>query len=286
MQKTWVQSLGQEDLLEFEMTAHSSTPAWETPWTEEPGGLQSIGSQRFRHNLATQQQQERQSVFLGQVDSGMDTHGNKNRKGRHMSPWTWPPREEDSLLNRQAPFTLQPRAGKHQDGQRGEKDAFPHSSEDWRRKGSCQQHLYMDWLCRACGWCQPWIWTRCTRQNVPGSRNHVCFSAGSWGAGMEGPMKFLLGNVNRNDGKDIFWAISIRWAFFCTRPGVSVIWAGACSRISKDTWLWIHQGSRGRLETMPLGTRTGNLRGISKPSEPLVESVALGLFKALGQLQK
>ena len=45
----WVRSLGQEDLLEKEMATHSSILAWEIPWTEEPGGLQSIGSQRFEH---------------------------------------------------------------------------------------------------------------------------------------------------------------------------------------------------------------------------------------------
>ena len=43
MQETWVQSLGGEDPLEKEMTTHSSILAWETPWTEEPGGLQSMG---------------------------------------------------------------------------------------------------------------------------------------------------------------------------------------------------------------------------------------------------
>ena len=43
VQKTWVQSLGQEDPLEKEMAAHSSVLAWEIPWTEEPGGLQSMG---------------------------------------------------------------------------------------------------------------------------------------------------------------------------------------------------------------------------------------------------
>ena len=44
MQETLVQSLGQEDSLEKEMTTHSSIFAWEIPWTEEPGGLQSMGS--------------------------------------------------------------------------------------------------------------------------------------------------------------------------------------------------------------------------------------------------
>ena len=50
MQETRVQSLGREDLLEKEMATHSNIPAWEIPWTEEPGGLQSMGSQRVRHS--------------------------------------------------------------------------------------------------------------------------------------------------------------------------------------------------------------------------------------------
>ena len=52
-----VRSLGQEDSPEKEMATHSSILAWETPWTEEPGWLQSMGSQRVRHDLATEQQQ-------------------------------------------------------------------------------------------------------------------------------------------------------------------------------------------------------------------------------------
>ena len=43
--ETWVQSLGQEDTLEKEMATHSSILAWKIPWTEECGGLQSMGSQ-------------------------------------------------------------------------------------------------------------------------------------------------------------------------------------------------------------------------------------------------
>ena len=46
----WVQSLVQEDLLEAGIAAHSSILAWRIPWTEEPGGLQSIGSQRVTHD--------------------------------------------------------------------------------------------------------------------------------------------------------------------------------------------------------------------------------------------
>ena len=50
MQETWVQSLGQEDPLEKGMATHSSILAWSIPWTEEPGRLQSIGSQRVGHD--------------------------------------------------------------------------------------------------------------------------------------------------------------------------------------------------------------------------------------------
>ena len=57
MQETWVWSLSQEDPLEEEMATHSSIFAWRIPWTEEPGGLQSLGLQRVGHNLVTKQQQ-------------------------------------------------------------------------------------------------------------------------------------------------------------------------------------------------------------------------------------
>ena len=46
MQGTWIQSLGQEDPLEKEMATHFSTLAWKIPWMEEPGRLQSMGSQK------------------------------------------------------------------------------------------------------------------------------------------------------------------------------------------------------------------------------------------------
>ena len=54
MPETWVRSPGQEDPLEEEIATHSSTLVWEIPWTEEPGELQSMGSQRVTHNLATE----------------------------------------------------------------------------------------------------------------------------------------------------------------------------------------------------------------------------------------
>ena len=50
VQKTQVQSLGQENPLEKGLATHSSIPAWRIPWTEEPGGLQSMESQRVRQN--------------------------------------------------------------------------------------------------------------------------------------------------------------------------------------------------------------------------------------------
>ena len=53
MQETWVWSLGGEDPLEKGMATHSSILAWRIPWTEEPGGLQSMGSQRVRTIWAT-----------------------------------------------------------------------------------------------------------------------------------------------------------------------------------------------------------------------------------------
>ena len=49
-QDTWVRSLGREDPLKEEMATRSSILAWEIPWTEEPGGLQSMGSPRVRHD--------------------------------------------------------------------------------------------------------------------------------------------------------------------------------------------------------------------------------------------
>ena len=53
MQETWVRSQGWKDPLEKEMATHSRTLAWKIPWTEEPGRLQSMGSQRVRHDWAT-----------------------------------------------------------------------------------------------------------------------------------------------------------------------------------------------------------------------------------------
>ena len=55
MQETWLRPLGQEDALEKVMATHSSILAWGIPWTEEPGGLQSMGSQRVGYDLVIEQ---------------------------------------------------------------------------------------------------------------------------------------------------------------------------------------------------------------------------------------
>ena len=55
MQETQVWCLGREDPLEEGMATHSNIVAWRIPWMEEPGGLQSVGSQRVGHNWVTEQ---------------------------------------------------------------------------------------------------------------------------------------------------------------------------------------------------------------------------------------
>ena len=69
MQEMWVQSLGREDPLEKEMAPHCSILAWRIPWTEEPGGLYSMGSERVRHSLVTKQQ----FLHLGAPARGEDS---------------------------------------------------------------------------------------------------------------------------------------------------------------------------------------------------------------------
>ena len=63
-QETQVQYLGWEEPLKEEMTTHSSILAWEIPWTEEPGGLQSMGSQGIRCNFVTMQPTATASLLL------------------------------------------------------------------------------------------------------------------------------------------------------------------------------------------------------------------------------
>ena len=60
----WVRSLGREGPLEKEMATHSGIFAWKIPWTEEPGGLQSIASQRVRHDCACAHEHTPTNVLL------------------------------------------------------------------------------------------------------------------------------------------------------------------------------------------------------------------------------
>ena len=64
MWETLVRSLGQEDPLKKEMATHSSILAWKIPWTEEPGGLQSMGSQRVGHDQPSDLTIQFHNLFL------------------------------------------------------------------------------------------------------------------------------------------------------------------------------------------------------------------------------
>ena len=67
MQETWVPLLGQEDPLEKEMVTHSSILAWEIPWTEDVGGLQSMGSQELDTTERLNNKNNRQNTGEGDV---------------------------------------------------------------------------------------------------------------------------------------------------------------------------------------------------------------------------
>ena len=73
MQEMRVQSLDLEDTLEKEMATYSSIPTWRIQWTEEPGGLQSMGLQRIRQDLATKHQQQQQ-FRTGDISGHSKTH--------------------------------------------------------------------------------------------------------------------------------------------------------------------------------------------------------------------
>ena len=85
MQETRVQSLGWEDPLEKEMATHTSILAWRIPWTEEPGGLPSIGSQRVRQKTNT-------LYFSGLSQTAMIFMGKTNRAWQ-----AWGRKESDRL---------------------------------------------------------------------------------------------------------------------------------------------------------------------------------------------
>ena len=93
MQETQVQSLGQEDLREKEMATCSSILACKIPWTEDPGGLQSMGSQRVRHNLATKSQTTTTEVQNLEAEFAQANQGLTVLPWRplEITLWTYPP---------------------------------------------------------------------------------------------------------------------------------------------------------------------------------------------------
>ena len=82
------QPLSREDPLEEELATHSHIPVWRIPRTKEPGGLQSVGSQRVRHNQATEHARAYSHMTLDDQD-GFSPLGNTVSLGRHVQVRTW-----------------------------------------------------------------------------------------------------------------------------------------------------------------------------------------------------
>ena len=91
MQKLWVWALGQEDSLEEDLATHSSIPAWEILWTEEPVRLQSVGSQRLRHQLGTEYIHH--TCYEKRTPGGR-RQGSAGKLGRPSRKWTDSLREQ------------------------------------------------------------------------------------------------------------------------------------------------------------------------------------------------
>ena len=90
MQETWVRSLGWEDPLEKEMATYSSIPAWRIPWMEEPGGLQSTGSQRVRHDWVTSLSLSPEISFWAPKSLQMVTAAMKLKDSYSLEEKLWP----------------------------------------------------------------------------------------------------------------------------------------------------------------------------------------------------
>ena len=91
MQKTWVQSLVQKDLLEKETATHFSILAWEIPWTEEPGGLQSTGLHKVGHHLLVSEQITGNGYEQKEIKAGRKgaTRSCVPQRGQRLA-LTWP----------------------------------------------------------------------------------------------------------------------------------------------------------------------------------------------------
>ena len=89
MQETWVRFLGREDTLEQEMATHSNILAWRILWTEEPGALQSMGSQRSAHEQLTQSllssgPQESLSTDTARLETQFEAHSHAAYWNEHL----------------------------------------------------------------------------------------------------------------------------------------------------------------------------------------------------------
>ena len=91
MQKTWVQSLVQKDLLEKETATHFSILAWEIPWTEEPGGLQSTELHKVGHHLLVSEQITGNGYEQKEIKAGRkgETRSCVAQRGQRLA-LTWP----------------------------------------------------------------------------------------------------------------------------------------------------------------------------------------------------
>ena len=91
MQETWVQSLVWEDPLEKGRATHSSILAWRIPWPEEPGGLQSMGSQRAGHDSTTNTHIFTVSgSFKSQYTKNVKIYRNMNNNNNYLASGLWP----------------------------------------------------------------------------------------------------------------------------------------------------------------------------------------------------
>ena len=103
MQETWVRSLGQENPLEKKMAIHSCTLTWKIPWMEEPGRLQSMGSQRVRHDWLT-------SLYFSPIAVGpcvsivlygsvyRDIFGNMDGPREYQAKWSKTEKEKHRMI--------------------------------------------------------------------------------------------------------------------------------------------------------------------------------------------
>ena len=119
MKEMWVQSLVQEDSLEKEMATHSSILAWEIPWTDKPGGLQSMGRKRVRHNLVTEHmdkymQNKCYTVFLKIPNIFMDSKIQMKVHPRQTKPSHTSGHQASSIVSQVADsFLITPSLPKH-----------------------------------------------------------------------------------------------------------------------------------------------------------------------------